>query len=372
MPHSNETINQATYSIHKFLLTIHGPVTVHLVNSQTLEGEFVAQDAYHIFIHVDDAPVMVPRQSILYIIGTPNQQIELDHSAERFGQEEMPSSLGEVSPKQTMMSREREITAPRPTTSKATIEQKQVPPVSIAKEEPPMSPAAPANISAASSDEIMDPSEMTTRLEIEYDDEPPTMIEEEEQDTDGTVVLPSTEIEPFLGDEPSTMIEEKEDDYEGTVVLKAEDQKELRQTDDFDSTVVLPETEIAEFSDSPGHDATVIIDDEDDDTPVPFMRKSPPPPPQLVCTSGPHAGQSFTLGPTTTIGRASTNAVPLVHDKEISRQHAIVSQQGQQYVIQDQNSLNGTFVNDQAAIGPHPLKNGDVILVGISHLEFRE
>ena len=42
------------------------------------------------------------------------------------------------------------------------------------------------------------------------------------------------------------------------------------------------------------------------------------------------------------------------------------------FVVQDQNSLNGTFLNDQLIKGPHLLTNGDIILIGISTLKFQE
>lgn len=93
----------------------------------------------------------------------------------------------------------------------------------------------------------------------------------------------------------------------------------------------------------------------------------------LVCTTGPQAGEVFQLRPgITTIGRSSDNTVPLSRDKEVSRRHAIIAYEANKFVIQDQNSLNGTFVNNQPVKEPQPLEDGDIILIGVSTLKFQE
>jgi hypothetical protein len=93
----------------------------------------------------------------------------------------------------------------------------------------------------------------------------------------------------------------------------------------------------------------------------------------LVCTTGPHAGEVFQLRPgITTIGRSSDNAVPLSRDKEVSRRHALIAYEASKFVIQDQNSLNGTFVNNQPVKEPQPLEDSDIVLIGVSTLKFQE
>jgi predicted component of type VI protein secretion system len=93
----------------------------------------------------------------------------------------------------------------------------------------------------------------------------------------------------------------------------------------------------------------------------------------LVCTTGPHAGEVFQLKPAiTTIGRSSDNPIPLSKDKEVSRRHAIIAYEASKFVIQDQNSLNGTLVNNELIKEPHPLEDGDIILIGVSTLKFQE
>jgi len=167
------------------------------------------------------------------------------------------------------------------------------------------------------------------------------------------------------------------DDYEGTVIL---DNSMPQSVEDSGGTMMLSESE-----DVKNYDATVILDDLEK-TPSPFAQNDMDgqatfildepakfkAPPQLVCTGGPHAGQSYVITGSMTLGRASGNEVPLVNDKEISRRHAVVTIENGRYVLQDQNSLNGTFVNDHPIIGQYYLQHGDKILVGVSYLEFRE
>jgi pSer/pThr/pTyr-binding forkhead associated (FHA) protein len=93
----------------------------------------------------------------------------------------------------------------------------------------------------------------------------------------------------------------------------------------------------------------------------------------LICTSGPHTGDVVRLkSGITTIGRSSDNIITLSKDKEISRHHALIIQESGRFVVQDQNSLNGTFVNDEQVTSPRYLEDGDVILVGVSTFRYEE
>ncbi len=109
-------------------------------------------------------------------------------------------------------------------------------------------------------------------------------------------------------------------------------------------------------------DVTVVIEESEEDTIA-----------QLTCTTGPHAGEVVKLGSeVATIGRSSDNQLSLFNDKEVSRRHAIIMYEMGKFMVQDQNSLNGTFVNDENIEGHHYLDDGDIILIGVSYLEFRE
>lgn len=56
----------------------------------------------------------------------------------------------------------------------------------------------------------------------------------------------------------------------------------------------------------------------------------------------------------------------------VSRQHARIFMQGSQIVIEDLNSTNYTFVNQQRLVPrqPHPLQNGDEVRFGRVKLHF--
>jgi len=68
------------------------------------------------------------------------------------------------------------------------------------------------------------------------------------------------------------------------------------------------------------------------------------------------------------IGRAAGNDLVLA-DEEVSRYHATVWVQGGQAYIRDENSTNGTWVNEQRIFAPTPLRPGDRIRVGQTVLE---
>lgn len=87
---------------------------------------------------------------------------------------------------------------------------------------------------------------------------------------------------------------------------------------------------------------------------------------RLVIQLGPQPGQTFDLAlPQITIGRSPTNEVS-IPDPEISRKHARLARQGNDYAIEDLGSTNGTFVNTRRIVGLTPLHDGDIIEFGES------
>ena len=60
-----------------------------------------------------------------------------------------------------------------------------------------------------------------------------------------------------------------------------------------------------------------------------------------------------------------------IEDKEMSRQHFVISPKGSEYVIQDLESRNGTLVNGHR-ISEVALKANDKIRAGQSHFVFVE
>jgi pSer/pThr/pTyr-binding forkhead associated (FHA) protein len=62
------------------------------------------------------------------------------------------------------------------------------------------------------------------------------------------------------------------------------------------------------------------------------------------------------------IGRKSINDIPLL-DPTVSRQHAVIYSMGDEVVLEDLRSHNGTFVNGKR-IKRHALSSGDIIRIG--------
>ncbi len=77
--------------------------------------------------------------------------------------------------------------------------------------------------------------------------------------------------------------------------------------------------------------------------------------------------------PEMTIGRASNMDVMLSRDKLTSRHHATLRYENGGYVLYDNFSANGTFLNGQrlAAMTPYMLQNGDHVNIGDHELVFR-
>jgi hypothetical protein len=76
-------------------------------------------------------------------------------------------------------------------------------------------------------------------------------------------------------------------------------------------------------------------------------------------------------GPITTIGRAADNDIVLIGQR-VSKHHAEVQQDGEQYMLRDLASTNGTFVNGQRLRTPQPLKRRDLLDIGDLTLMFIE
>ena len=72
--------------------------------------------------------------------------------------------------------------------------------------------------------------------------------------------------------------------------------------------------------------------------------------------------------PTVTIGRVNKNDIK-IENLAVSRQHAKIVRDGDHYIIEDLNSLNGTFVNEKKVM-KGILRNNDEILVGKHTLIF--
>ena len=80
--------------------------------------------------------------------------------------------------------------------------------------------------------------------------------------------------------------------------------------------------------------------------------------------------KEVTLEPgTLTIGRLPDNMLQ-IDNLAVSGHHAKVINEGNQYVIEDLGSLNGTYVNNQR-VGKATLNDGDQVLIGKHVVQFR-
>jgi hypothetical protein len=89
----------------------------------------------------------------------------------------------------------------------------------------------------------------------------------------------------------------------------------------------------------------------------------------VVRAGGGRAGESFRpAGERTRIGR-SPDCDIFLDDVTVSRNHAVLIEEGGKFFVEDQGSLNGTFVN-RKRIDRTPLAEGDELQVGKYRLTF--
>ena len=114
------------------------------------------------------------------------------------------------------------------------------------------------------------------------------------------------------------------------------------------------------FTPEEGNDETVIAALED---------VVPEGPALIVRSGGGRAGEHFTpTGERTTIGR-SPDCDIFLDDVTVSRRHAVLIAQDGVFTIEDQGSLNGTYVN-RRRIESERLESGDEVQVGKYRLSF--
>lgn len=89
----------------------------------------------------------------------------------------------------------------------------------------------------------------------------------------------------------------------------------------------------------------------------------------VVRSGGGRAGESFHPdGEQTTIGRSPECEI-FLDDVTVSRQHAVLRQRDEAFVIEDLGSLNGTFLN-RRRIESATVEDGDEVQIGKYRLTF--
>jgi pSer/pThr/pTyr-binding forkhead associated (FHA) protein len=91
---------------------------------------------------------------------------------------------------------------------------------------------------------------------------------------------------------------------------------------------------------------------------------------RLVAVNGPLSGQTFYLDePVVSIGRLGSNDICL-EDPFVSRHHCVIRNEGDEYLIKDLTSANGTYLNGER-VNAGALKEGSLIQIGTSLFLFK-
>src|SRR6187401_281913 len=90
-----------------------------------------------------------------------------------------------------------------------------------------------------------------------------------------------------------------------------------------------------------------------------------------ILLATPEGQQVVELRDHNSLGRHPNNTIQLL-DKIVSKEHCIIEQRGDHYVLRDLGSLNGTFVNNERVRGESALKHGDEIALGATRGRFEE
>jgi hypothetical protein len=91
--------------------------------------------------------------------------------------------------------------------------------------------------------------------------------------------------------------------------------------------------------------------------------QEPPPSAFLALVVNERISHSFPLRGEMQLGREKDNAI-VVADQKVSRHHAILTAIDETFIIQDQGSANGTYVNGVQIAQPTRLKDNDQIKLG--------
>lgn len=86
----------------------------------------------------------------------------------------------------------------------------------------------------------------------------------------------------------------------------------------------------------------------------------------LVVIKGPTTGRQYPLGERLSLGRDFSSDIQLT-DGQVSRKHAVIQRIQDVYVVVDQGSTNGTYVNGQLISKPTILSHGTIIAIGFTH-----
>jgi pSer/pThr/pTyr-binding forkhead associated (FHA) protein/tetratricopeptide (TPR) repeat protein len=90
--------------------------------------------------------------------------------------------------------------------------------------------------------------------------------------------------------------------------------------------------------------------------------------PYIVIVDGPRSGTRFQLRDGDNLIGRSVSSVAMLEDQSVSRKHSALTKTSTGWLIRDEGSKNGTFINGQKLKDPVIIGHGDVIKVGIYSL----
>src|SRR5215471_13702094 len=90
---------------------------------------------------------------------------------------------------------------------------------------------------------------------------------------------------------------------------------------------------------------------------------------RLILVTAEGGQQAIDLRSVNSLGRHPNNSIQLL-DKIVSKEHCIIEQRGDHFVLRDLGSLNGTYINGERVLGEGPLKHGDEIALGGTRARF--
>ena len=88
----------------------------------------------------------------------------------------------------------------------------------------------------------------------------------------------------------------------------------------------------------------------------------------LIDTTNAH---SYDVVPVTSLGRAPTNIIVL-QDATVSMEHALITRRHALWWLEDLQSRNGTYLNNQPLTNPTVISSGDMIAIGSYNFNFKE
>src|SRR5436190_22454941 len=84
----------------------------------------------------------------------------------------------------------------------------------------------------------------------------------------------------------------------------------------------------------------------------------------LVVKRGPNAGSKFVLDADITKAGRHPDSDIFLDDVTVSRRHAEIVHENDNYKLRDVGSLNGTYLNRERIESEAPLENGDELQIG--------